>query len=80
MLRKASLRFVPRKRGGSIPEGEARGGDFALSELPHPFPRFISQSKSKNFYLKLNIITILKTPNLFQIALYPSDGVDARVS
>lgn len=43
MPRKASLRLAPRKRGGSLPVGEARGGDFALSELPHPFPRIISR-------------------------------------
>lgn len=37
MPRKASLSLAPRKRGGFLPEGEARGGGFALSELPHPF-------------------------------------------
>ena len=29
-------RLAPRLRAGSLPYGEARGGDFALSELPHP--------------------------------------------
>ena len=28
MLRKASFRLAPRKRGGCLPEGEARGGDW----------------------------------------------------
>ena len=45
MLRKASLIFAPRKRGGCLPEGEARGGGFALGELPHPYPRLISYRK-----------------------------------
>ena len=45
MLRKASFIFAPRKRGGWLPEGEARGGGFALGELPHPYPRLISYRK-----------------------------------
>ena len=30
-----SFTFAPRLRGGCLPYGEARGGVFALSELPH---------------------------------------------
>lgn len=37
MLLKASFILAPRIREGLLPEGEARGGGFALSELPHPF-------------------------------------------
>ena len=50
MLRKASFKLAPRKRVGYLPEGEARGGGFALSELPHPFPRLISHGKGNAFY------------------------------
>ena len=45
MLRKASFKIAPRKRGGCLPEGEDRGGGFALGELPHPYPRLISYRK-----------------------------------
>ena len=50
MLRKASFRLAPRIRGGCLPEGEARGGGFALSELPHPFPRLISHCEGKELF------------------------------
>ena len=29
--------FAPRLRSGWLPIGEARGGGFALSEIPHPY-------------------------------------------
>ena len=35
--KRSSFMFAPRKRGESLPEGEARGGDFALSEIPHSY-------------------------------------------
>ena len=31
------LILAPGKRDGCLPFGEARGGDFALSEIPHPY-------------------------------------------
>ena len=30
------LIFAPGIRGGCLPYGEARGGDFALGDVPHP--------------------------------------------
>ena len=50
MLFGASFILAPRIREGLLPEGEARGGGFALSELPHPCSRFISRCKGNAYY------------------------------
>ena len=31
------LIFAPGRRDGCLPDGEARGGDFALGDVPHPY-------------------------------------------
>ena len=44
-----SFIFAPRLRGGCLPFGEARGGVFALSELPHPCHVLLSRCKGNTF-------------------------------
>ena len=44
-----SFNFAPRPRGGCLPFGEARGGDLALSELPHPCHVLLSRCKGNTF-------------------------------
>ena len=50
MLQKASFRLAPRIRAGCLPEGEARGGDFALSELPHPSRGLFLAAKVTHYF------------------------------
>ncbi len=71
------LNFAPRLRGGYLPLGEARGGDFALSELPHPYHGLLSQCKGSNYSLihksklspKFGTETKAYSPVLQQLAL-----------
>lgn len=44
-----SFTLAPRLRGGCLPFGEARGGVFALSELPHPCHVLLSRCKGNTF-------------------------------
>ena len=44
-----SLQLAPGKRGGCLPFGEARGGDFALSEIPHPCRGLFPAAKIRIF-------------------------------
>ena len=34
---KHAVGFAPGLRGGCLPGGEARGGDFALNDIPHQY-------------------------------------------
>ena len=42
-------RLAPGIRGGCLPFGEARGGVFALSEIPHPYRGLFPNAKIRNF-------------------------------
>ena len=42
-------RLAPGIRGGCLPFGEARGGGFALSEIPHPYRGLFPDAKIRNF-------------------------------
>ena len=54
-----SYTFAPRLRGGCLPFGEARGGVFARSELPHPCHVLLSRCKGNTF------------PFIYESQLYP---------
>ncbi len=54
MLRKASFKLAPRKRDRFLPEGEARGGDFALRELPH---------RSRGLFLETKVMLFFDSAN-----------------
>ena len=49
MADRPSFTVAPRLRGGCLPFGEARGGVFALSELPHPCHVLLSRYKGNTF-------------------------------
>ena len=53
MADQPSFNFAPRLHGGCLPFGEARGGDLALSELPHPCHVLLSRCKDKHFFFHL---------------------------
>ena len=59
MANRPSFTFAPRLRGGCLPFGEARGGVFALSELPHPCHVLLSRCKGNTF------------PFIYESQLYP---------
>ena len=59
-----SFTFAPRLRGGCLPFGEARGGVFARSELPHPCHVLLSLCKGNtfSFICKTQLYPKWKTP------------------
>ena len=59
-----SFTFAPRLRGGCLPFGEARGGVFARSELPHPCHVLLSLCKGNtfSFICKTQLYPKRKTP------------------
>ena len=53
MLNEHPLIFAPGRRDGCLPKGEARGGDFALNDIPHPHRGLYLDAKvDKRFFIR----------------------------